>query len=202
MFMKEKPKWPMSWTNQQMQSEANKAFGAIGQYTPTAGEQLILAKLNKIAEGFQNLGTLFTPGGRDFSKHRDLLQALTALKADVIKYVSEPKASAVNSAITNAVEKHEGYQDQGRLDVSKERIKGKIQKIRGILESPMTVSKAAPAVPSQTQIDQAKQAEPSAELPAKTQPKVASGIQKYVLPVAIATAVGFFVTMGLKKWFK
>jgi len=202
MFMKEKPKWPMSWTNQQMQSEAHKEFmGTLGQYTPTAGEQLILAKLNKISEGFANLGTLFTPGGRDFSKHRDLLQALTALKTDVIKYVGEPKASSINAAITNAVEKHEQYQDQGRLDVSKERIKGKIQKIRGILESPMTISKPAPATPSQTQIDQAKTAEPSA-LPAVTTPKTGFQWRKYVLPVAIATTVGFFVTMGLKKWFK
>ena len=201
MFMKERPKWPMSWTNQQMQSEANKAFGYLGQYTPTAGEQLVLAKLNKIAEEFSNLGTMFTIGGRDFSKHRDLLQALTALKTDVTKYVAEPKASAVNVAITNAVEKHEGYQDSGQLDISKERIKGKLQKIRGILESPMAVSIPAPATPTQTQITQAQTAEPSAQLPA-TSPKTRFDYKKYIFPVAIATTVGFFVTMGLKKWFK
>ena len=201
MFMKEKPKWPTSWTNSQMQSEANKAFGHLGQYVPTAGEQLVLAKLNKIAEEFSNLGTMFSIGGRDFSKHRDLLQALTALETDVIKYVGEPKASAINTEITNAVEKHKGYQDSGQLDTSKERIKGKLQKIRGIIESPIAISKPAPATPTQTQITQAQTAAATAQVPVTTT-KPEFDWKKYIAPVALATTISFFITMGLKKWFK
>jgi len=160
-------------------------FG-LGAYS--AGEALVSMKLQQIQADAAALTNVVGMGSS--ASMQAIVQRLDAIRDEVGKYIGEPKASAINAKLADAVKKQKAYAAAGEITNFQNRIKGKITEIQGMLQTPMPIVSPPPMTPAAVELP----AGPGVPLSTVGVP-----IGKWVLYGAVVAVVGLAVTTLLKK---